>query len=326
MRIDRNLLNWGIFFILLGGIPLAVQQGWLPGDLNWWQLWPLLLIGIGIGILLRRTAVAALGGLIIAATFGVMLGGALSNAGSGFPVFGVGCAGGSVADTPFQGQDGALATDRASVELEMGCGDLTVATGTGTAWALTGTAPDGHVPAIDSSDSRLVVRDPESDVSDFFRERSSWAVTLPTEPTLDVNARVNAGKGSLDLDGATLESLSLSINAGDGRVDLGGATANRLSVDVNAGSAGIQLPDGSLTGSLTVNAGSIELCAPPDVALRLRASDNITASYDYGDAGLVEVSENTWESPDWATATKRIELSTTANAGSFALDPEDGCQ
>jgi hypothetical protein len=325
MRIDRNLLNWGVFFILLGGIPLAVQQGWLPDDLAWWQLWPLILIGIGIGILLRRTAVAALGGLLIAATFGVMLGGALANAGGGFPSFGIGCAGGSIADTPFQAQDGAFTGDRASVELDMGCGDLTVTTAPGSAWSLSGTAPDGQLPAVDRSDSRLSVRDPD-DGADFFRDRSSWAVTLPTEPTLDLDARVNAGKGALDLDGARFETLSLSLNAGDGRIDLGSATANVLSVDVNAGSAGIVLPDGSLTGSLTVNAGSIELCAPPGVALRLRTNDNITASDNYGEAGLVEVSDNTWESPDWATATKRIDLSTTANAGSFTLDPEDGCQ
>ena len=27
MRIDRSLLNWGVFLIALGGVPLAVQQG-----------------------------------------------------------------------------------------------------------------------------------------------------------------------------------------------------------------------------------------------------------------------------------------------------------
>lgn len=325
MRIDRNLLNWGVFFILLGGIPLAVQQGWLPDDLRWWQLWPLILIGVGVGILLRRTAVAALGGLLIAATVGIMLGGALASAGGGFPSFGIGCAGGAIADTSFQAQDGAFTGDRATVELDMGCGDLTVTTEPGSAWSLSGTAPDGQLPQIDRSEGRLSVRDPDEG-SDFFRDRSSWRVTLPTQPTLDLDARVNAGKGTLDLVDAKLDVVSLSVNAGEGHLDLASATAAVLSVDVNAGSAGILLPNGSLTGSLTVNAGSIELCAPPDVALRLRTSDNITAGDNFADAGLTEVSENTWESPGWASATDRIELSTTANAGSFTLDPKDGCQ
>jgi LiaF transmembrane domain len=325
MRIDRRLLNWGIFFVVLGGIPLAVQQGWIPDDIRWWELWPLLLIGLGVGILLRRSAAAAFGGVIIAATFGLMIGGALANGFGGFPTVGFGCVGTS-AGTPFPTQDGAFTGDRAVVRLEMGCGDLAVTTEAGSAWSLSGTASHGRLPSIERSASLLTVRDTGQDFSDFFRDRSVWDVTLPTEPTLDLNATVNAGTGRLVLDGARLDGVSLSINAGDGRVDLGSATASNLSVDVNAGSATVILPDGSLTGSLTANAGSIKFCAPPSVSLRLRTNDNITASDNYGDAGLQEVSDNVWESPDWATATKRIELTTTANAASFTLNPKDGCQ
>ena len=69
MRIDRNLLNWGVFFIALGGIPLAVDQAWLePGvarDLG--QLWPLILVGIGLGLMLRWTPLAWFGGALVAA-------------------------------------------------------------------------------------------------------------------------------------------------------------------------------------------------------------------------------------------------------------------
>ena len=50
MRIDRSLLNWGVFLIALGGIPLAVDQGWLESDIagDLGQLWPLILVGIGL--------------------------------------------------------------------------------------------------------------------------------------------------------------------------------------------------------------------------------------------------------------------------------------
>ena len=52
MRINRGLLNWGVFLIALGGIPLAVDQGWLDSDVarDLGQLWPLLLVGIGLGL------------------------------------------------------------------------------------------------------------------------------------------------------------------------------------------------------------------------------------------------------------------------------------
>ena len=29
MRINRSLFNWGVFLIALGGVPLAVDQGWI---------------------------------------------------------------------------------------------------------------------------------------------------------------------------------------------------------------------------------------------------------------------------------------------------------
>src|SRR4029079_7595365 len=76
MRIDRSLLNWGVFLIALGGVPLAVQQGFagsgVAGDL--WRVWPLILVGIGLGLLLRWTPLAWLGGAIVAGTIGLIFG------------------------------------------------------------------------------------------------------------------------------------------------------------------------------------------------------------------------------------------------------------
>ena len=47
-------------------------------------------------------------------------------------------------------------------------------------------------------------------------------------------------------------------------------------------------------------------------------------SYDYAGHGLVQDGK-TWTTPGYDSATVRIELDTNANAGSFSLDPEDGC-
>ena len=46
MRLDPRFLNWGVFFILLGGIPFAVGQGWIPATAvdDGWRFWPLLLM------------------------------------------------------------------------------------------------------------------------------------------------------------------------------------------------------------------------------------------------------------------------------------------
>ena len=64
--------------------------------------------------------------------------------------------------------------------------------------------------------------------------------------------------------------------------------------------------------------------APPGAALKLHTGESIVASYDYGGHGLVQ-DGSTWTTPGFDTAAVRIELQTEASAGSFVLDPEDGC-
>jgi hypothetical protein len=328
MRIDRRLLQWGVFLLVLGVIPLAIQQGWIPDDLPWWQLWPVLLIGLGISILLRRTTAAALGGLISAVTLAAMIGGTLASGfAGGFPSLGVSCAGGSTGD-PFATQTGTFSGGSvAQVRLEMGCGDLNVESAPGSGWTVAGSSDDGRVPDIDAAADRLAVTTPESGTS-FFRDRSSWQITLPTDSTVDIDATVNAGSARLELGSAQVEGLRLGINAGSGFIDLGAtAQARRLTVDVNAGSASIILPERSISGTLSANAGSIEFCVDlATVGIRIVTGDNITAGNNFDDAGLDEVADDVWESPGYGGATERIDLAASANAGSLNLNPEDGCQ
>ena len=80
----------------------------------------------------------------------------------------------------------------------------------------------------------------------------------------------------------------------------------------------------SVTGSIEANAGAVRLCAPPGAGLRLRTGDNIIASYDYASHGLVQ-NGTTWTTPGYDSASVQIDLRTAANAGSFMLDPEGGC-
>ena len=59
MHIRRGFLGWGVFLILAGAIPLLVRSGYLDADQvgRLWQLWPLILVGIGVGLILGRTRV-----------------------------------------------------------------------------------------------------------------------------------------------------------------------------------------------------------------------------------------------------------------------------
>ncbi len=323
MRVDRRFLGWGVFFILLGGIPLAVAQGWIPDDLPWWQLWPIVLIGIGVTLVLRHTPARPIGTIIVAGTVGAILGGTLASGVVGAPVIGLGCAGAS--GSAFTTQQGQLAGSTADVTLELGCGDLSVHGGSGTGWTIDGTSDGGRVPRVDASTDRLTVRD-EQQVA-FFGARSTWDVTLPDQPSIGLSTTVSAGSSTLDLSGLTIDGLSVTMNAGSTTISaVETAQLRSLSMTVNAGKATISLPSRSMTGSLTANAGSITMCVDlSSVGLRISTNSNLTAGNDFDEAGLTEVSSDVWESPGYATAAERIELSASANAGSLSLQTEGAC-
>jgi hypothetical protein len=324
VRIDRRFLNWGVFFILLGAIPLGVQANVLDRDVvaRSWQLWPLLIIAAGAGLLLRRTALDFAGGLIAAATVGLIFGGLLA-VGGDFGSFGRAC--GSGGGTAFAGQQGTLGNG--SVVVEFNCGDVTVGTAPGSGWTLAGTTNDGQPPRIDASANRLAVRSRDTNVGFLgFGNHQGWTLTLPQDPLLDLNVQVNAGSGRLGYGGAHLDTLEVQGNAGSLVVDLSAVAAlQRLDLQMNAGSARIAMPSASLTGNLEVNAGSIAFCVPDGTGLRVTFADSITGSNNFGDQGLTKTG-TTWETSNYASATSRISLTTSANAGSITLNPKDGCR
>lgn len=332
MRVNRGLLGWGVFFITLGTIPLAVRYGFLDAAIarRSIELWPLILVGIGLGLALQRTRAAAVGGVVVALTFG-LIGGGLVAGGFGpsgsFALCGFG--GGTDGGTA-KGPPPAMGTfgPQAIVDLSADCGSLAVDTAPGSAWTVISTRADGRWPAITASDARLQVRVPVRRGFDVPATTASWDVTLPRDPALRLDLAVNAGSLAARLGGLQhLSALDVSVNAGDAHVDLAGAldTAS-VSASVNFGSLAISLPTpgGTLTGTLSTNAGSLEICVPAGVALRFRAGDHALGSDNFGDRGLTEAG-GTWTTGGFDAATSRIDLAVSANLGSITLNPEDGC-
>jgi hypothetical protein len=321
MRIEPRFLGWGIFLILAGAIPLAVRQGWLSVDAvaGAWRFWPLILIGIGVGLILRRTALHFVGGLLVAATFGLMFGSLLAGGASGGLDFG--CSSGRTG-AAFPSQSGIL-VGGGSVSLEMSCGEATVTGTPGSVWTLAGS---GQAPRVDSAADVVDVRSPNRGffLGGLGSDIERWEVTLPSDPTLDLEATLNAGTARLVLGGMHLDGFSMTTNAGKATVDLTDATVHSLSYTLNAGAARIALPASSLSGSATVNAGDLGLCVPSGAGLRIDSS-SVLASNDFAAHGLVH-SGSTWTTPGYDVAAIKIDLSLSANAGSVRLDPTGGCR
>jgi Domain of unknown function (DUF5668) len=317
MRVDSGYLGWGIFFVAAGAVALAVGQGLVP-DQRWWTYWPLILVGVGIALVLRGTSLEVLGGSLVAATFGIIVGGTLATGVSGFgDVTGGVCRVGE-GGPAFAERTGTLGGS-ASVGVELDCGRVEIAAVPGSAWTVRGNDEDGRGPDIQAETDELDIQPP-----DGTSGPASWQIQLPTDPILDVELQLNAGQLQAELAGASLAVVDLEVNAGQAILDLTGVEAvEGIDVGVNAGEVGVTLPSRAMTGGIEVNAGSVRLCAPDDVALRLE-TQVVLGAVDAGDSGLVEV-EGGWETPGYDTAPTRIELRIQANLGSVRVDPTEGC-
>jgi hypothetical protein len=132
MRVDQRFLGWGVFFILLGAIPLAVSQELIPASFvdSWWRFWPLVLIGAGVGLVLSRTAFHFVGGLLVAATCGLMLGSLLAGGVAGQFPLGVSCSS-DRSGPAFADQTGNLTTNGSVSIDELQGPTVTPAGGTG---------------------------------------------------------------------------------------------------------------------------------------------------------------------------------------------------
>jgi hypothetical protein len=326
MRVDQRFLGWGLFFLALGAVPLAVRANLLTADVagGAWRLWPLLLVAIGIGILLRGSRAAAIGGLAVALTFGSIGGGML--AGGWVDLGALACGDARSNGTPVvsSGQLDAAA----QVTLEQRCGDLNVHMSDGSTWSLSSSGDDPAPPEVSATSRQLRIRSNGRHGMFFIGmggQREAWDVGLPRGSRIDLETTLDAGSGHLDLRTGHFASLATTVNAGDMRIDLDGATAPNLALTVNAGDVRVVLPASSSSGSITVNAGSVRLCAPAGAGLRFTTNENITSSYDFGLAGLVK-SGSTWTTPGFASAAIQVDFSTTVNAGSLALNPSQGCR
>lgn len=318
MRIDRRLLGWGAFLVIAGAVPLAIRAGIVQRDLveGWPALWPLLLVGAGLGLILRGTPVHILGGAISTATAGVMLGGLLATGFAGFPTFGA-CGTGSGGNA-FGDRTGTL-TDGGSMSIEFNCGVLHVRALDGDAWTFSGRGPTNRAPTVNQTLDGVRLSTPNETGFMVGDASSTWDVGVPRAPSVGVTVTLNAGDGTIDLTGATVGSTNLTVNAGSLKVNLAAAAkATNVHATVNAGSASISLPAALEVANLSMNAGSMTVCIPADAKIRVAWSGGL-ASNNLDSLGYVKLGENAWASPGVDYTSTATDLDVSANAGSFTL-------
>ncbi len=328
MSVDRRLVNLAVFLIILGAIPLAVGQGWLARTSisQAWELWPLILIGIGLGLILRRTPLHFAGGLLVAATFGTILGSLLA-VGIDFASFDCGNTT-AAGDPTILDEQGSFESGTSDVVLHASCANLVISPAAGASWGVIVRGAADARPMLDQAPDRLEVRSPDRTVAFPFDggRHSAWNVTLGAGIPYALDLNLNAGEATVDLSGLRVDTLTAQGNAvGTSRLLLHDARVGRLDVQINAGDLKIALPAAAdLTGQIEANAASIALCADPGTGLRLRSTSVITGN-NFASAGLVQ-SGTTWESPGIGSAAHVVDLALEGAAASVTLNPSEGCR
>ena len=319
MELNRGRLNWGVFFIVVGAIPLAYHQGLVSaatlGDA--WRLWPLVFVGIGLKFVLARTPAFFVGGLVVAACLGLVLGSLFAVG----PQLGCGYAGGAGATVSRDGSfDGA-----GRVALDIQCGRVNVTTSSDNQWHVQASTTGQNVPDVSSSSTSLTIGSGDHNRWWLDRGDENWNIAVPSGQSIGLTVSINAGDAHLNLGNSSLSSASFSLNAGSLHVDLTGARVGSLTLSTNVGASGLILDgNSSVSGSLSTNVGSLELCAPSQLGLRLRSSESL-ASSNLSSAGLVNVGD-AWQSPGYDSATNKAEFNVSTSVGSLTLNPAGGCK
>ena len=319
MKLDRRRLDWGVFFIVLGAGPLAYHQGAVSTSqlADAWRLWPLVLVGIGLGLVLSRTPAFFVGGLVTAACLGLVFGSLFAVG----PQLGCGNQSGDLGTIT---RDGAF-EGSAQVELDLQCGRANVTTSPDNQWhvrASSGSSQNGAT--VNSSSTSLTV---DSGKGGWWPQRGndSLDVALPAGQPIGLTVSINAGDAHVSLSGASLLSASFSLNAGSLHADLTNARVGSLTVSTNVGASSLILDgNSSVSGSLSTNVGSLDVCSPNGLGLRFESSESL-ASSNFSGAGLVRVG-NAWQTPGYDTAANKANFSVSTSVGSLTLNPAGGCK
>jgi hypothetical protein len=319
MRINRRFLYWGIFLVTIGGVLVAADVGGVDSRsiADGLRFWPVALIAIGVGIVVRRTRFSLPGGILAAALPGLVIGGGLAIV----PRVALVCGANGV--VPVVAAHDGVFDGPARVTITTGCGALDVTTAPGNAWRFGDGNTAGRTAIVDASSRSLSIDSGRTDSLHLRGGQDEWHVTLPTTPIDDLSIDLDAGQGRIRLPGATIRNLAVTTNAAETTVDLSEAAVTSVSATVNAGKLTFRLGStADIVGSMDVNAAELEVCVPSELGLRVHHSGALSGLSVDGQ----QQSGANWQSPNYTSAAHRADLTVDINLGNVAINPIGGCK
>lgn len=148
-----------------------------------------------------------------------------------------------------------------------------------------------------------------------------WQIHLNPAVSSDITAHSGGGNVKLDLAGMTITHLSAETGGGNMDVVLPDNAAN-LGATAKTGGGNVTVEIGSgTTGSNTVNAnsgaGNVVVHVPSGIAARIHATSGLGKVIV--DPVFSQTDKNTYQSPDYDSATNRVEITLNSGAGNVRI-------
>ncbi len=297
----------GLVTITVGGILLANTTSYLPWDV-WWeivQLWPVLLISAGLGILGRathQTWVRALGTAVVLLAFAYAVSVSYSATAPRWA--------GAPAGESFSFTQPVATGDEASLTLDAGVGEIAVDGTLGRRVAIEGVSPFGPPSFVsESSGGTTAVA--------FELTSGTNFVTYPGAPTARVEAHLSQ---SVPWD------VALNTGVSSLEADLSDVQVGSLDLKTGVSSSTLKMgdpPPGPEEGRVTVRSGvsSVKVLVPSSAEVRVESDSGLTSHQI--DASMESLGGRRWETPGFSAAQQAGEpvwiISASSGLGSVAV-------
>lgn len=269
----------GGLLIIVGLVYLASSLGWIEFNVEIWQLWPLLIIFVGLSLLARHGWVSWLVGVLITL---LILGGIA------WVVFGQAGLTQSLTSEP-------IAIERSS---EAQSAVIDISTGAGTL-KISGGADQLVTGKLESNFAKL---SQSSSVSD-----SAQRISLSAKGSWSGFGVKRINNLDLKLDSNTPILLNVDSGASDMELDLSQIEAQSVTIDTGASKLDLTLGDQVAQSRVTVKAGvsSVDISLPKTVGAKLTIDAGLS-SKNLSDFNQKD--NQTYESASYASADKKIDI------------------
>lgn len=259
MRTTRQYRTffWPAVLILIGIVALLVNTGRLPVERLYllFDLWPLILIVVGVEIIIRRSVRGAASEVAAILVVVLAIAGALA-----YVAVGPASAGSSTLDASNTTGD----LHQASLEVDAGGATITIGTATsGDQLYHAHIQYSGQKPSVTLDRASGALKVDQSDTGFNFLEGRRFVLDLQLNPNVAWSYTENTGAATdtLDLRAAKLDSMTLNTGASRDDIKLGQPSGS-VSITINGGALTLHLhrPSGT-EASIGVSGGAISLDA-----------------------------------------------------------------